>query len=54
MAIRMSPTCLISSLDKGILQHVGENHAHNIRFLYKNEDDASRSQVSTEPMRITN
>ena len=36
--------------DKGILQHVGENHAHNIRFLYKNEDDASpKLQVSTEP-----
>ena len=36
--------------DTGILQHVGEDHAHNIRFLYENEDDASPLlQVSTEP-----
>ena len=36
--------------DKGILQHVGENHGHNIRFLYKNEDDSSpKLQVSTDP-----
>jgi len=38
------------SSDTGILQHTVQEHGHNIRFLYENEEDSSpQLKVSTMP-----